>query len=444
MEKRKLGPRKKLGQDMVLRILSAILAVIIWFVLSITLYPTVYMTVDDVPVTLNLDGTTANAQGLSALDYDKDTLVDVNISGMRHEIGSYDADDLEAYLDASGITEAGTYELAIKVRPKDSSDECEVLKVSPSTVKVKFDYIKTVTVPLQVRATSISADEGYSLGTPVVSPETVEVTGPEKLVDKISYAVFAIDQKKLLQETYTTSDGKLLLYSEDGALIDDKSFELDHDPISVKFPVYFLKTMNFTFDYQGVPDNFDTSILKYSLSTDSIEIMSSNSDILNMDTIHLGYISLNTINLEDAVTFDVALDAGMTSTSGVKSVTVTFDPTGFVAKEFSIPSSNIKVINVPSDKMAVLSTKSLTNVTVYGPQAIMDTLTADDLIAEYDMLASELDNGTYTRTVKIYTPHVNNVWCYGTKEIVFTLTDKPTTTPNNPQSPVTQGTTSFQ
>lgn len=433
MEKRRVGLRKKFGQDMVLRILSAVLAVIIWFILSITLYPTIYLTVDDVQVELRLEGTTAGASGLAALDYDKDTLASVSISGMRYAIGSYTAEDLEAYVDVSGVSEPGTYELDVKVKAKNGT-ECEVLKISPSTVKVKFDFIKTVTIPLQVRATSISADEGYTLGTPVISPESVKVTGPSKLVDTVSYAVFAIDQKKVLQEAYTTSDGKLLLYSEDGSLIDDKAFETDYDPISVNFPVSFLKTMNFMFDYQGVPDNFDTSILKYTLSTESIEIMSKNSDILNQDSIHLGYISLNTINLEDRVTFDVMLDSSMTSTSGIDSVTVTFDPTGFVSKEFTIPSSNIKVINVPNDKMAVLSTKALTSVTIYGPQEVMETLSADDLIAQYDMQASELDNGSYTRTVKIYAPHVSTVWCYGSKEIVFTLSDKP-------QPPVTgQGT----
>lgn len=423
MEKRRLGLRKKFSQDLGLRILAVVLAVIIWFILSITLYPTIYLTVDDVPVELNMEGTTANAQGLAALDFDKETLADISISGMRYEIGNYKAEDLTATVDLSGVTEPGTYELDIKVTPKEGS--CEVLKISPETVKVKFDYIKTVAVPLQVRATSISADEGYSLDTPVVSPETINVTGPEKLVQKISYAVFAIDQKKVLKEAYTTSDGKLLLYTEDGSLVDDSSFELDYEPISVNFPVYFLKDMTFSFDYQGVPGNFDTSILKYSLSTDSIEIMSKNSDILNQDTIHLGYISLNTINLEDTVTFAVSLDAGQTSTSGIDTVTITFDPTGFVAKEFTIPSSNIKVIGVPKDKMAVLSTKALTSVVIYGPQDVMETLSASDLIAEYDMQSSALDNGSYTRAVNIYAPHVDTVWCYGTKEIVFTIADKP-------------------
>ncbi len=423
MEKRRVGLRKRFSQDIGLRILSIVLAIIIWFILSITLYPTIYLTVDDVPVALNMEGTTANAQGLAALDYDKGTLADISISGMRYEIGNYTAEDLTATVDLSEVTGPGTYELDIKVTANDGS--CEVLNISPETVKVKFDYIKTVAVPLQVRATSISADEGYSLDTPVVSPATINVTGPEKLVQKVSYAVFAIDQKKVLTEAYTTSDGKLLLYSEDGSLIDDSSFELDYEPISVNFPVYFLKDMKFSFDYQGVPDNFDTSIIKYSLSTDSIEIMSKNSDILNQDTIHLGYINLNTINLEDPVTFAVSLDAGQTSTSGIDTVTVNFDSTGFVSKEFTIPSSNIKVIGVPMDKMAVLSTKALTSVVIYGPQDVMENLSANDLIAEYDMQSSALDNGSYTRAVKIYAPHVDTVWCYGTKEVVFTITDKP-------------------
>lgn len=426
MEKRKLRFLKVLKKDFALRVLAVVLAVIIWFALSITLFPTVYMTISEVPVTVAVEGTSAGSQGLELIDFNDETKVEVSISGMRYEIGSFTSKDLHATVDTSGISEAGTYSLPVKVT--SSADSMNVTAITPSTVKVKLDYIKTANIPLRVRASSISPAEGYSLGDPIITPETIQVKGEQKLVDKISYAIFAVDQKQTLTESYDTSDGKVYLYTDDGTLIDDKSFEISNDPISVKFPVYFLKTLNFTFDYQGAPENFDTSILKYTLSNDTIDVMTANDSILNQDDLHLGYINLSDIDLEKTFTFDVLLDSGVTSTSGINTVTVTFDPSGFVCKEFTIPESNIKIINAPANQDIRLTTKAVPNVKIYGPQSVMEILSADDIIAEFDMQSSVLEYGSYTRSVKIYAPQVSTVWCCGSYEIMFTVAEKKTNT----------------
>ena len=421
MEKRRLRLGKRLKKDFSLRILAIVLAVIIWFILAITVAPTIPKTIHDVPVTISLEGY-IEEQGLAVIDFDEETTVDISISGMRYDIGSFTADDLEATLDTSPINDAGTYELSVKV--KSDAAPFDVTSITPSTVSVKIDYIKTVTVPLQVRAVSVSAQDGYSLGDPVVTPEVIDVTGPQKLVDNISYAVFAIDQKQSLSEAYTTSSGKLILYSDDGAQIDNSSFVIDNEPISVTFPVYFVKNLKLKFDYLGVPSNFDTSTLKYSLSESDIDVMTSNESILNQDDLHLGYINLSEINLENSFTFDVNLDAGVSSVSGVDKVTVTFDSEGFASKEISIPGSNINIINQPNNQDITLSTRAIPSVTVYGPEDVIETLSADDLIAEFNMQSIVLDNGTYTRGVNIYAPKLNNVWCYGSYEIVFTVSEK--------------------
>lgn len=429
MEKRRIMLGKKLKKDFSLRILAVVLAVIIWFILSITVAPTIPKTINDVPLTITMENTYAESLGLSLIDFDDEMTVKVSISGMRYDIGSLTADDIKATVDTSQINDAGTYDLNVKVT--SDAAEFNVTSISPSTVQVKVDYIKTVAVPLKVRAIYVSAEEGYSLGDPTVTPQMIEVQGPQKLVDGIGYAVFAIDQKKTLSETYTTSDGQILLYSNDGAQIDASSFKISDEPVSATFPVYFLKNLRLTFDYQGAPSNFDTSTLKYSMSEEDIDVMTSNEGILNQDELHLGYINLSNINLQDSFVFDVNLDTGVSSASGVEKVTVTFDPTGFASKELVIPGSNINIINQPNNQDITLSTRAIPGVVIYGPEDVIETLSADDLVAELDMQSIVLDNGTYTRSVKIYAPQINTVWCYGNYDIVFTVSEK------QPEPPVT-------
>ena len=62
--------------DFAMRILSVMIAIIIWFALSITQFPTTTKTITKIPVDFTLTGTTAETKGLSALGY-KDITVDV-------------------------------------------------------------------------------------------------------------------------------------------------------------------------------------------------------------------------------------------------------------------------------------------------------------------------------------------------------------------------------
>ena len=161
MEKRKkkLKLFDSFRNDLVLRVFSIVLAVVIWIILSITLFPTIYITVYDVPVKLEIEGTEVESNGLSALNFDEDTTVDVRLSGMRYEIGNYSSSDLIATLNIDDVTKAGVYDLSVNVRSANG-DNCEILNVSPSKVRVSFDTIQSVELPIEVEYTGISAEDG--------------------------------------------------------------------------------------------------------------------------------------------------------------------------------------------------------------------------------------------------------------------------------------------
>ena len=167
--------RKRHGADFGLRIVAVIAAIIVWFILSITQYPTINRTISDVPVNISLDNTIAKEKGLSALNF-KDLSVDVEIKGMNYEIGTYTAGDLIASVDVSKVTKEGQYVLDIDVKSSHSSDSCTIVSVKPSTVVVDFDRITQKNVPLEVEAPSISAAEGYTLKDKTVNGTYGEMT----------------------------------------------------------------------------------------------------------------------------------------------------------------------------------------------------------------------------------------------------------------------------
>ena len=182
---RKKPVKKQHGADFALRIIAVIAAIIVWFILAITQYPTINKTINKVPVNLSLENTIAKEKGLSALNF-KDITVDVEIKGMNYEIGNYKAGDLTATVDVSKVTKEGDYKLEIDVKSTHSTDNCTIVSVTPSTVQVTFGRMTEKQIPIQVDAPNISPQDGLILKDATVTPDQITVKGPENSLEKIS------------------------------------------------------------------------------------------------------------------------------------------------------------------------------------------------------------------------------------------------------------------
>ena len=266
MEKvKKAKKENRHGADFGLRILSIIIAVIIWFALSITQYPTINKTITNVPVVFSLDGTQAKEKGLSALNY-KDISVDVEIKGMNYEIGSYTAADLVATVKLDDVTKEGTYDLDIDVKSSHSTDKVTVVSVNPDTVSVEFDRLTTKTIPLTAEAPLISAEEGYILKENTTSPSEITVEGPKNDLDNISKAVAQISKSKKISEDTTINTQDIVFYDDDDNVVDPSKIEVkDTKSVDVYFVIYKKKTAKLKVDI-SFSESFSGSELTSKLS----------------------------------------------------------------------------------------------------------------------------------------------------------------------------------
>lgn len=417
MEERKVKKSTKHKNEMALRIGSIVLAVVIWIILSITLFPTISTSVYEVPVKIDLTGTFAEENGLSVVKFDEDMTVDVKLSGMRYEIGSYTAKDLVASVNVKEVYSDGTYNLAINVKSAHG-DDLNIVSVSPSTCNVKFDYMKTQEFPLDVEYSGISADEGYTLRTPTIDEETVSITGPENEIEKIARVAVKVKGGRLkLTETYSTENVELVLYSENGSVLKNDNLEFSKEQFKVTFQVYNSKTVPLTFNIKQTGDNFDISSLKYTIEPESITINSSK-DISDVTEVNVGTINLCDINFENDFEFELSLDNDLINASGVDKVKVTFDNTGYSSRTFTLTKDNIVLKNKPSGKTVSIETSKISDVKIYGPKAVVSKLTTEDIVAEYDMQELKVENGNISIPVNIYAKGYDNVWYAGGEKYI--------------------------
>ena len=423
-------PKRNLKGDFGLRILALAIAIIAWFVLSITQYPTITKTISGVHVDFNMEGTKAQEKGLDALNY-KEITVDVEIQGMNYEIGGYTANDLSATVDLGEVTKEGTYTLDINVKSTHSTDKCTIVSVSPETIQVDFDRITTKTVELTAEAPLVSADEGYTLREATVTPSEVTIEGAKNDLDNISKATAQITKSRKISEDVTISTENLVFYDADDNIIDSSKFTVkDHTSYDVSFVVYKKKTADLQVDISGCPDNFDISSLPMNLSEESISVISPNLDDSDKEEITVGTIPLSSINLTKNFSFEIPMNTGEINMTGSDTVVVTFDSDGYTKKEFTVDSSHIKTVNQPSGMKTEVETKKLTNVVIYGPEDVISTLDDSDIYARVD-LSDIYEYGSYTRNALIYIPDHNDVWCFGVNPVQVVTSNSAENKTNN-------------
>jgi len=194
---------QKAQTNISLAIYSVLIAILAWFVISMTFYPSVPKTIKNVKLSLDISGTSASENGLSIINCNVKE-VSVRIKGSRTQVGNINSDSLVAYLDAENVRTTGTKNLNIKVR-SENGEVFELESVYPETATVEFDKIETREFSVDPMVPNIKYAEGKTINPNEFScePDTVSITGPSAQLDKISKC-YAVSQKAMtLDSSYS-------------------------------------------------------------------------------------------------------------------------------------------------------------------------------------------------------------------------------------------------
>lgn len=111
--------------------------------------------------------------------------VDITVQLPQKYYASATADRYQIRADLSQIKEVGTQEIALTATVSNSSAYGTVTAISSPTITVEVErYVSRSRIPVQLNVTG-TAPEGFYASNPVCDPSTVEVAGPQSLVDQI-------------------------------------------------------------------------------------------------------------------------------------------------------------------------------------------------------------------------------------------------------------------
>ena len=404
---------KRLRNNFLLALLSLFIACIVWLIISMTQYPDALKTIEHIPLSTDISGSVAGNNGLSVISSDVKE-VTVELLAGKTQVGSLNNETLEAYIDADSVTNPGTRTLTIKIRGA-SNINYEVKSVKPANATIVFDKMDTRTFDVSAQIPNVSVVDGKAIDQNDITcePSEVRITGPSSQLDKISKCIAVSNKELSLDSTYNLQSDELQLYTEDNALIDQSTMKLSDAVFNITIPVRTQKEVGLYVSIVDAPDNFDTDIIKFDMSSDSVVLACNNSQVEIPDMLDIGKVSLNELKPGFTKTFSISNrleGSDYENVSDLETVTVKFDDSDFAQTSLVLDKSRISTSNEPDAanyKYEVLTQRM--EITLVGPEEVINEITPEDILADVNLINANLSTDQFSWNAS-FTCKYDSVW----------------------------------
>lgn len=407
-------------------IMSVVFAVIIWFAVSIQVFPNEYDHVDGIKVVAEPTGY-MQQENLRITDFEKE--VSIQIMGKRYVIGTLSAEDFSAALDLSEITSPGKHIVNVNVNMLQPNSDYEIMtKNLTASIEVERIVSKEITPEVNIDSLSVGDELQIQADDINVYSPTVTVTGEQSLVDSVAKAVIEPEFEGVLTET-TRLNGTLYLYDSENTKIQTSELEYQADNYTVTIPVYRVKTL--PLNVSVIPtQTFDSNSLKYSIFPQEITIAAPAGDasIENLERVDVGEINLTDVtarDLQGGIRLPISLPEGYKNLSGVGIAQVSFENIdSYGSLEFPVSTSHFTILNGdPTYDYSIVT--SQIDVTAVGPSDIVKNLSSDDIFGTINLLGIQVDPGVRNITVAVrVSGQYRTAWITGDYKVDIRISEK--------------------
>ena len=410
-----------------LAVFSFIAAFIIWMVVVVEFSPETTYKIQDVPVQINLENTTAEKLDLQPFT-EKEYTVDVTVKGKRYSITQRDIspDDITVTANLNYVDSIGAHSLKLVPTKNDPYADYEIVALSSEDVEVYFDVYKEIQIDLKTE--EIPEDlipEDYYVEGPVLSSTTVTVCGAATQVNRIDKDnVFAKVSDEDKYETKVLN--KTSYFNAVIDLVDDYGNKVnyvqlkDEAPVVITVPV--LKKAEFAtmVEFSNTPENYRDFIENISIYPETLNIGASEDVITSMENISVGTIDFSSVKAGNNVFRFNKNDfsTNLKVFDEIDEVVVTVNVFEASSRKFDIDKSRISFTNVPKNCVVSLvdASSTIKGVSIFGAESAVKELDADSVYAVVDMKGYEGKTGRDKVIAKITVQNAN-CWAYGSYEI---------------------------
>ena len=184
--------KKNMINKFTLKVLSLIIAILIWLLVRNVDDPIVVRTFYEIPVSIENASYFAENLEIPLLVDGKDT-VKVRVKGARSVVSKLKKEDIKAVADMTQIISKDTTPIMVPVEVTGTGISDSDITVRPRNIQVDIEKQKSVEKTIAVSTGDTQPDKDYEIGNLKANPEKVTISGPETIINKIDKVVALID-----------------------------------------------------------------------------------------------------------------------------------------------------------------------------------------------------------------------------------------------------------
>ena len=426
--------KEKIFNNLSLKIVSAVFAVILWTVIVNIYDPNTSYTFSNITVQL------VNTQSLTEKNYTFEVVdggkISVTVSGPKSVVTDLKTSDIAATADLSKVTAFTDY-VDIQVQVVKDGQVLNNVEAVPRTsaLKLSIENRDTNTYAVNVNTTGTPAN-GYAVASTTTSPTYIKVTGPTSLVEGVASVGVDVDVSGAKGTVNTQSD--INMYDSDGNIIANEELEMSSETADVIVEMARTKTVPVVVKTSGTPSQ-DCVVTGTSLSQTSVVTSGQQEALSKIDNITIPSSAVSVDGLSEDKTYTFKLTDYVPS--GVKIVSdsrlqVTIKISKASTKTVHISSDAIKIENVSSGYNAVIEGTGI-DVIISGTGTMLENISATDITCNVN--AAGLSAGTHSVDVSVSVPDGCSV--LESSSVKLTLSSKQQETTVDNSSSQTQQTT---
>lgn len=349
--------KKKLTENLGLKIGSVLFAALLWLLVTNINNPATTHRVNNVRVTI-INGEVLTSQGkmYEVLD-DSDVLDYVAITGPKTVMSNISGGDLVAIADMNKLTADNT--IPIELSTVQYNESLDSIRASSSVVKLRVEDRKSISIPLKAE-TSGTLQEGYIIGDVTTDQNLVRVSGPESVISMIETAEVNVGITGFTGDIGTNAEIKL--YDADGKEVPKDKLTMNISTVGVNVEILGTKSIPLRFAASGTPANGYRATGVVNSSPESVLLAGKGSVLRNLPVIEIPDTEIDITGATGDVTTTVDIrpylsgSVEMADAEFDGNVSVTVKVEQEVTRSITISESNIVIENLPEQYEGVIST----------------------------------------------------------------------------------------
>ncbi len=375
--------KKIIFNNIGLKILALLIAVIVWWVVMNIDDPLVKKTINGVSVELRNDDDLIDKGYI--YEVESGNVIAITIWAPESVAKELKSSDFIAYADLSQLSPlTDTANITVECVKSDVKNDIKEITSKIQVVKLSIDNKQTAEVPVTTAIVGNPA-ENYVIGDISISQNKIDITGAASVIEKIVRAEIKYDVSNMMQSVNEMVTP--VFYDENNNVVDTGAIQLSRNSLRLSVVINPTKWIGITIN-PSVTVADDYKMVGYSLSFDQVKIAGTQESLANISAIDLpsDAIELTDVTESQDCVVNLAnyLKASYKIVSGTTELTVHIDIEPMVVKSYIVRKNGIAVNNL-GDGLEAQIEDSYIEVKVKAIQEVHDSFNMDVLNPNIDL-----------------------------------------------------------